>query len=74
MVFLRCIARDPHGELARLYFELANTICAGCDVDVDTVLALQRLEYAFRHQGILDAVDAVLLTLQRTSALPSETT
>ena len=63
MVFLRCITAEPNGSDVRQYFELARTICAGCDIDVETVLALQRLEYAFRHEEVLDAANAVLLTL-----------
>ena len=63
MVFLRCIVAEPEGPDTRQYFELASTICAGCDVGVDTVIALHRLEYAFRHEEILDAANAALLTL-----------
>ena len=66
MVFLRCIVAEPDGADARHYFELAKTICAGCDVDVDTVIALQRLEYAFRHGGVLEATNVVLSALRHT--------
>jgi hypothetical protein len=47
ITFLRCIETDPQN--AKLYLELAKSICASHTLDLAAIVALQRLEYDHRY-------------------------
>lgn len=57
LTFLRCIETDPHN--AKLYLELAKSICASHTLDLAAIVALQRLEYDHRY------LNEAIVALQR---------
>ena len=55
ITFLRCIETDPQN--AKLYLELAKSICASHTLDLAAIVALQRLEYD--HKYLNEAIVAL---------------
>ena len=75
MVFLRCMANASPDD-ARLYFELAKTICAKAvsghteRTALACVLAFHRLEYALHAGNVQAAIEATLTALRDFSNEP----